>query len=86
MKIKKDHQKELKKIEDCFQQLEVLSGQSGYVLDDLMGMQDFPDISVQKRNAAFNQALNRQQVFQISRRNTQKKEEEKVLAKLSGRR
>jgi len=86
MKIKRDQQKELKKIEMNLQQLEVLSTQSGFILDDLLEMKNFPDISEQKRTAAFHQAASRQQVFEISRRMSEKKEGEKVAVKMAGRR
>jgi hypothetical protein len=86
MKIKRDQQKELKKIEMNLHQLELLSTQSGFILDDLLEMKNFPDISEQQRNAAFHQAASRQQVFEISRRMSEKKDREKVVVKIAGRR
>ncbi len=86
MKTKRDQQKELKKIEENLQQLELLSVQSGLVLDDLMEMKSFPDISEQTRKVAFRQAVSRQQVFEISRQHAAKKDQEKKLVKLAARR
>ncbi len=86
MKFKKDQQKELKKIEQCLQQLEVLSDQSGFILDDLLEMKSFPDISEQNRAVAFKQAASRQQVFEISRRQQQKKEQEKIAVRAGAKR
>ncbi|MBK7966959.1 MAG: hypothetical protein IPK10_17950 [Bacteroidetes bacterium] len=79
MKIKKDQQKELKKIESCLQKVEVISSQINWNLNDLSSFMNFPNLHEERVEEAKKLNRSRQQVFELSKQTT-KKEGEKVSA------
>jgi|GEM_PF-4923509 len=86
MKIKKDQQKELKKIENCFQQMEQLSNQINLNMDDMSELINFPNLHEQQKAEAMSLSKSRKAVFEISKRSNAKKEGEKVSAANNSRR
>ncbi|MBL7922592.1 MAG: hypothetical protein JNL88_00185 [Bacteroidia bacterium] len=73
MKINRNQQKELKKIDHCLQQVEELSEQFNLDLEDITFMTSFPDISLQLKKEVFSRNKSRQEVFEISRREAERK-------------
>jgi hypothetical protein len=85
MKIKKDQQKELKKIESCLQKVEQLSSQINWNLDDLSNFMNFPNLHEEQVQEAKKLNRSRQQVFELSKQTT-KKEGEKVTVPVAAKR
>lgn len=85
MKIKKDQQKELKKIESCLQKVEQISSQINWDLEDLSSFMNFPNIQQQHVEEAKQLNRSRKEVFELSKQ-TSKKEGEKATATVSAKR
>lgn len=85
MKIKKDQQKELKKIESCLQKVEEISSQINWNLNDLSSFINFPNLHEEQVEEAKKLNKSRQQVFELSKQST-KKDGEKVTANISAKR
>lgn len=79
MKIKKDQQKELKKIETCLQLVEQISSQLHLDLDDMTSLLNFPNLHEQRVKEAEQLNLSRQKVFELSKQ-SRKKESVKISA------
>lgn len=86
MKFKKEQIKELKKIEDQLQHLEMLSLASGLNLDEMAFRLNFPNVSDERKAAVLSRNKSRQQVFEAARQKNQKKSLEKVTVKAGAQR
>lgn len=84
MKFNREQQKELRKIGSNFESLELLSEKIGFNLDDIVLTLNVPDVSEQQKTAVFKRNQSRQQVFELSRKNSPKKEKSPI--KVSARR
>jgi hypothetical protein len=85
MKIKKDQQKELKKIESCLQKVEEISSQINWNLNDLSSFTTFPNLHEEQVEEAKKLNKSRQEVFELSKQTT-KKSGEKVTVNISAKR
>lgn len=85
MKIKKDQQKELKKIESCLQKVEQISSQINWDLEDLSSFMNFPNFHQQQADEAKQLNRSRKEVFELSKQ-VVKKEGEKVTRTISAKR
>lgn len=84
MKFNREQQKELRKIGSNFESLELLSEKIGFNLDDIVLTLNVPDVSEQQKTAVFKRNQSRQQVFELARKNSPKKEKSPI--KVSARR
>lgn len=84
MKFNREQQKELRKIGSNFESMELLSEKIGFNLDDIVLTLNVPDVSEQQKTAVFKRNQSRQQVFELSRKNSPKKEKSPI--KVSARR
>lgn len=84
MKFNREQQKELRKIGSNFESLELLSEKIGFNLDDIVLTLNVPDVSEQQKTAIFKRNQSRQQVFELARKNSPKKEKSPI--KVSARR
>lgn len=85
MKIKKDQQKELKKIESALQKVEQISSQINWNLEDLSSLVNFPNLYEEQVEEAKKLNKSRQEVFELSKQTT-KKSGEKVTVNISAKR
>ncbi|MBK9636979.1 MAG: hypothetical protein IPO63_03870 [Bacteroidetes bacterium] len=84
MKIKKDQQKELKKIESCLQKVEQISSQISLNLEDISSLMNFPNFHEQRVEEAKQLNRSRQHVFEMAKQNSKKGE--KVSVTVSAKR
>jgi hypothetical protein len=80
MKIKKDQQKELKKIESCLQKVEVISSQINLNLEDISSLMDFPNFHDKQFEEAKQLNRSRQHVFEMAKQISKKGEKVSVTA------
>ncbi len=83
MKIKKDQQKELKKIESCLLKVEQISSQINLNLEDIWSLMNFPNFHDQRVEEAKQLNRSRQHVFEMT--NQISKKGEKVSATVSAK-
>ncbi|MFN0187967.1 MAG: hypothetical protein ACKVQV_04640 [Bacteroidia bacterium] len=81
MKIKKEQQKELKKIESCLQKVEQISSQINLNLEDISSMMNFPNFHDQQAEEAKQLNRSRQHVFEMAKQTSKKGEKVSVTAK-----
>lgn len=74
MKIKKEQQKELKKIESCLQKVEQISSQINLNLEDISSLMNFPNFHDQQVEEAKQLNRSRQHVFEMAKQNLKKGE------------
>ena len=74
MKIKKEQQKELKKIESCLQEVEQISSQINLNLEDISSLMNFPNFHDQQVEEAKQLNRSRQHVFEMAKQNLKKGE------------
>ena len=84
MKIKKDQQKELKKIESCLQKVEQISSQINLNLEDISRLMNFPNFHDQRVEEAKLLNRSRQHVFEMTKQISKKGE--KVSATVTAKR
>lgn len=74
MKIKKDQQKELKRIESCLQKVEEISSQINLNLEDISSLMHFPNFHDQQVEEAKQLNRSRQEVFEMAKQLSKKGE------------
>ena len=80
MKIKKDQQKELKKIESCLQKVEQISSQINLNLEDISSLMNFPNFHDQQVEEAKQLNRSRQHIFELAKQASKKGEKVSVTA------